>query len=88
MDDAEIKNIATRTANSVFGATHISSIANSSSFDSEGNEALNITVTLYPNFVGDLYTRAPLEMAIQTSEALQNAGEWRFPYIRYETGGK
>jgi hypothetical protein len=56
--------------------------------DSEGNEALRITVVLKPEASGKFTGDQALDLLVDVQQALQGAGEQRLPIIEYATEGE
>jgi hypothetical protein len=83
LDDTAIRSIATEVATATLSQQNFTAVTSSSTTDSTGNEALQITVVIKPNVevTGDV----ALTTLVQMQHRLQQAGEQRFPIIEYAT---
>ena len=53
--------------------------------DSEGRDALRITIVVKPNAIAKLTGEATLNTLVRIQEKLREAGEERFPIVEYAT---
>jgi hypothetical protein len=53
--------------------------------DSQGEEALRVTLVLDPEVVGRVTGAAALDVIVEIRQALQSVGDNRFPIIDYAT---
>jgi hypothetical protein len=53
--------------------------------DSEGNEALRITLVLKPDSAGELTGDQALDLLVAIQQTLRAEGEERFPIVQYAT---
>ena len=82
--DQIARNIA--TANLTTGS--VKSVLTSSTIDSEGRDALLITIVLTPGSSGTIKGNAALNTLTEILKNLKNEGEERFPIIEYEEFGE
>lgn len=83
LDNAKILDIATNVATTNLSRQNFTTVTASSTTDSLGNEALQITVVIKPDV--RVTGEAALKTLVQIQDRLQAAGEERFPIIGYAT---
>lgn len=85
LDNAKIAKIArdVATAN-LRSSAAVTDVTTAPYADSEGRDALRITIVLSPIHGTDIEGEAVLDTLVQIQEQLQAAGEDRFPLIEYE----
>jgi hypothetical protein len=85
LDDIEIRRIATAVATANLSSQNFTSIASSTATDSEGREALRITIIIPPGAESRIEGNTALKTLVQMQDSLQKAGEERFPIVEYAT---
>ncbi len=89
LDETKIRDIALQVATANLSSSAAISHVKSSSFvDSEGHDALRITIVLSPNGQSEIKGDATLDTLIGIQNKLQAAGEDRFPLVEYATEGE
>jgi hypothetical protein len=85
LDEKIIHQIAREVAAANLTSANVSSIASSTAIDSEGHEALRITIVIKPGAEAKIKGDAALDTLVQIQDRLRKAGEERFPIIEYAT---
>src|SRR6266568_8146412 len=85
IDNDKIANIATQVATANLPSQSVTSVFSAPTVDSQGNEALHITIVLAPEAVPSLSGDAVLNNLVQIKKQVHSAGEDRFPIIEYAT---
>jgi hypothetical protein len=85
LDYRTIEKIADRVAKQKVAEAGLERILAESVTDSEGNDALRITLVLKPKAVEALTGDAALDLLVELQRALAKEGEERFPIIEYAT---
>jgi hypothetical protein len=85
LDDKQIAKIATEVATANLSHQNFTSISTSSSTDSTGEGALQITIIIPAGAEKRIQGDATLSTLVQMHERLREAGEHRFPIIEYST---
>jgi outer membrane protein assembly factor BamA len=85
LDDRKINQIAKRVATANLSSQNFTSVTSSSTTDSAGNEALQITIVIKPGAESKITGDAALKTLVQMQDKLRRAGEDRFPIIEYAT---
>jgi hypothetical protein len=83
LDEKKILDIATSVATANLSSQNFTTVTASSTTDSLGNAALQITVVIKPGVT--VTGEAALNTLVQIQDHLQAAGEERFPIIGYAT---
>jgi hypothetical protein len=81
----KIDAIARSVATATLGSQRFSSIISAPTVDSLGRDALQITIVLMPGSEDNISGAAVLRTLVEINQKLQEAGEERFPIIRYRT---
>jgi hypothetical protein len=81
----EIENIAKQVATANLSSTNVSSAISAPGFDSEGHEALRITIVLTPASTATINGDKLLDTLVQIQDQLRKRGEERLPIIEYAT---
>jgi hypothetical protein len=81
----KIIKIAKVAAAANLASSAVSRIISETTTDSEGRDALRITIVVNPNSIDKLTGDATLDTLVQIQEDLRKAGEERFPIIEYAT---
>lgn len=80
-----IIEIAKDVATANLTSSSVSNIVSDSAIDSEGREALRITIVIKPGAVTKIRGDAALDTLVQIQDRLREAGEERFPIVEYAT---
>jgi hypothetical protein len=85
LDNVKIAEIAREVATATLSrSAAVTDVTTSPFADSEGRDALRITIVLSPIQGANIAGEAVLDTLVQIQEQLQAAGEDRFPLIEYE----
>jgi len=79
----QIDEISTRVATEILGAAFVSCAVSTTTVDSRGREALRITINLTPGSAAGITGKAASTTAFTLNQRLQEAGEERFPIVRW-----
>ena len=85
LDQAKVDQIAREAAAANLTSSAVTGVSSASTTDSEGREALRITIVLEPGAVPKITGDAVLDTLVQIHDRLRKAGEERFPIIEYAT---
>jgi len=85
LDDERIAQIATEVATANLSHQNFTSIVSSSSTDSTGQGAVQITIIIPIGAEKRIQGNATLSTLVQIQERLRKEGEDRFPIIEYST---
>lgn len=85
LDFRAIEAIADRIAKNQVSEHELKRVLARSIVDSEGNDALRVTVVLTPKAVEELSGDAALELLSELQRALEQAGEERLTIVEYAT---
>jgi hypothetical protein len=85
LDENKIRQIAHEVATTTLSKANFSSILSGPAVDSEGQDALRITIVIKPAAVAKIDGDAALDTLVQIRTRLLKAGEERFPIIEYAT---
>jgi hypothetical protein len=85
LGESEIRNIATGVATANLGSQNFTSVTSSTAIDSEGQEALRITIVIPQEAINKIKGDAALNTLVDMQDRLTKAGEERFPIIEYAT---
>jgi hypothetical protein len=89
VDDKKIRAIARQVATANLSSSAvISDIKTTSFIDSEGHDALRITIVLNPRGTHKIKGDATLDTLIQIQAQLRAAGEDRLPLVEYAAEGE
>src|ERR1700682_4582304 len=80
-----IIEIANNVATANLTSSSVSNIVSDSAIDSEGREALRITIVIKPGAATRIRGDAALDILVQIQDQLREAGEERFPIVEYAT---
>jgi hypothetical protein len=81
----QILRIAGKVAKANLTHSNFSSLVAEPRIDSEGREALRITIVIKPGAVARISGDAALDTLVQIQDRLREAGEERFPIVEYAT---
>jgi hypothetical protein len=85
LDDKKIRQIASEVATANISGGNFTSVISGPAIDSEGHEALRITIVIKPGAEPKINGEAALNTLVQIQDRLRKAGEERFPIIEYAT---
>jgi len=85
LDEKKIRQIAEEVATANLSSANVSSIASSTAVDSEGHDALRITIVIKPGAEAKIQGDAALDTLVQIQDRLRKAGEERLPIVEYAT---
>jgi hypothetical protein len=85
LDEKKIRQIAREVATANLSSANFTSVLSSPAVDSEGHDALRITIVIKPAAVSKIGGDAVLDTLVQIRNRLLKAGEERFPIIEYAT---
>lgn len=81
----KIIKIARDAAAGNLASSAVSRVISEETTDSEGRDALRITIVIKPHAVGKLTGDAALDTLVEIQDSLLEAGEERFPIVEYAT---
>ncbi len=81
----KILKIARDAATANLSSSAVSQVLSEPTTDSEGRDALRITIVIKPNALGRLTGDAALDTLVEIQSNLRQAGEERFPIVEYST---
>lgn len=85
LDEKKIQEIARAVATANLASANISSISSSTAVDSEGHDALRITIVITPGAEAKITGDAALDTLVGIKERLRREGEERLPIVEYAT---
>jgi hypothetical protein len=85
LDDDRILEIARDIARAQISDSNLERVLSEPTTDSEGNDALHITVVLKPDAVGLISGDTALDVLVNIQRQLQAEGEERLPIVEYAT---
>jgi hypothetical protein len=85
LDSKKIRQIVSEVASANLAPQSIDSVVSESATDSEGREALRITIVVAPDSVSRMKGDAVLDTLVQIQNRLREEGEERFPIVEYAT---
>lgn len=85
LDEKKVRQIAEKIAIANLSSANVSSVASSTTIDSEGREALRITIIIKPGAAEKIEGDATLDTLVEIQDQLRKAGEERFPIVEYAT---
>jgi hypothetical protein len=85
LDQTQIVNIATGVATANLGQSNFTSVSSTSTIDSTGRDALQITIVLSPGFAPRVTGEIAANTVFDMNRRLRDAGEERFSIVRYST---
>lgn len=88
LEKTKIDQIARNIATAKLTSGSVKTVSTSSTLDSEGRDALLITIVLAPGSSGSIKGNAALDTLTEIQKNLKNEGEERFPIIEYEEFGE
>jgi hypothetical protein len=85
LNEKRIQKIAQEVAGAKLASANISSVSSSTAIDSEGNEALRITIVIKPGSESKIKGDATLDTLVGIQNRLRREGEERFAIVEYAT---
>jgi len=85
LDEKKIQQIAREVATANLASANVSSVLSSTAIDSEGHDALRITIVITPGAETKIKGDAALDTLVGIKEALRREGEERLPIVEYAT---
>ena len=85
LEQKKIIEIAQKVAVANLSSTAVNSVLSEPTVDSQGREALQITIVLEPGVAEKFKGDAVLKTLVEIQSQLQTAGEDRFPIVQYAT---
>jgi hypothetical protein len=85
LDDKRIREIAHAVATAKLTSANVTSVSSSATIDSEGHDALRITIVIKSGSASKIDGDAALDTLVGIQERLRAAGEERFPMVEYAT---
>ncbi len=85
LSDKRIRQIAERAAAANLSSSNFTSVINSTATDSEGHEALRITIVIKPGAESKIKGDAALDTIVEIQSRLLKEGEDRFPLVEFAT---
>jgi hypothetical protein len=85
LHERRIVEIAGDVARANLTSARVSGIISEPTVDSQGREALRITIVIPPGAAAKIKGDAALDTLVQIQERLRDAGEERFPIVEYAT---
>jgi hypothetical protein len=82
---SRIETIAREVASATLKRSASGTVISEPTIDSEGRDALRITIVIEPNAIDRLKGDALLDTLVQIQDRLREAGEERFPIVEYAT---
>jgi hypothetical protein len=88
MDKTRIEQLAKQAATATLGTGSVSTVVMAPMFDSEGHEAMRLTIVMSPGFASALRDGSKVAKTfVQVHDVLEEAGEKRFPFINFAEAG-
>lgn len=81
----KIIQIAHRVAAAHLGGAIVDDVMSEPTTDSQGRDALRITIVIKPGSAAKLGGNAVLDTLVEIQQELRQAGEERFPIVEYAT---
>jgi len=85
LERQKIDQIAKEVATSNLGAANVAHVASEPTTDSEGRDALKITIIIQPDALERISGDAALDTLVNMQKKLHQAGEERFAILEYAT---
>jgi hypothetical protein len=85
LHEKRIQEIAQEVASAKLTSANVSSVSSSTAIDSEGHEALRITIVIKPGSESRINGDATLDTLVGIQDRLRSEGEERFAIIEYAT---
>ena len=85
LDPAQVLKIARDVATANLSSKAVSNVVSEPFTDSEGHEALRITIVVNPGYPSKIKGDDALNTLVEMQQKLRTAGEERFPLVEYAT---
>jgi hypothetical protein len=85
LDEKRIREIAHAVATDKLTSANVTSVSSSAAIDSEGNDALRITIVIKSGSASKITGDAALDTLVGIQQRLRAAGEERFAIVEYAT---
>src|ERR1700676_3334710 len=85
LDEKRIREIVQEVANANLTSANVTSVSSSAAVDSEGHDALRITIVIKPGSASKIKGDATLDTLVGIQDRLRAEGEERFPIVEYAT---
>jgi len=85
LDEKRIREIAQEVATANLTSANVTSVSSSAAIDSDGNDALRITIVIKPGSASKIRGDATLDTLVGIQDRLRAEGEERFPIVEYAT---
>jgi hypothetical protein len=85
LDEKRIREIVQEVATANLTSANVSSVSSSAAIDSEGHDALRITIVIKPGSASRIKGDATLDTLVGIQDRLRAEGEERFPIVEYAT---
>jgi hypothetical protein len=85
LDEKRIREIAHEVAFDKLTSANVTSVSSSAAIDSEGRDAVRITIVIKPGAASKINGDAALDTLVGIQERLRAEGEERFPIVEYAT---
>jgi hypothetical protein len=85
LDEKRIEEIAQEVARENLASSNISSVSSSMAIDSEGHDALRITIVINSGSEAKISGDAALDTLVGIQDRLRREGEDRFAIVEYAT---
>jgi hypothetical protein len=85
LDEKRIEEIAREVASANLASSNISSVSSSTAIDSEGHDALRITIVINPGSEAKISGDAALDTLVDIQDRLWSEGEERLAIVEYAT---
>jgi hypothetical protein len=85
LDEKRIREIAQEVATANLASSNVSSVSSSTAIDSEGHDALRITIVINPGSESRIKGDAALDTLVGIQSRLRSEGEERFAIVEYAT---
>jgi hypothetical protein len=85
LNEKRIREIAEQVASANLTSANISSVSSSTAIDSEGHDALRITIVINPGSEAKISGDAALDTLVGIQDRLRREGEERFAVVEYAT---
>jgi hypothetical protein len=83
MDKNRIEQLAKQAATATLGTGSVKSVISAPMIDSEGQEALRLTIVMSPGFAAGLEGSKVVNTMVRVHDSLQKGGEERFPFVDF-----
>ena len=85
LDERRIEEIAREVASANLASVNVTSVSSSQIIDSEGHDAVRITIVIEPGFESSIVGDAVLDTLVGIKDRLRREGEERLAIVGYAT---